>query len=58
VTKTIPTDRARQGKWGRHVLLVLLGALALAAVAWLGVELYGESIDPPASDLPVQSQPG
>jgi hypothetical protein len=58
VTKTIPTDRARQGKGGRQVLLVLLGALALAAVAWLGVELYGEAIDPPASDLPVQSQPG
>lgn len=45
MTKVVPTERARQGRWGRQVLLVLIGGLALAGLAWMGVELYGESID-------------
>jgi hypothetical protein len=31
---------ARQGFLGRPVLMVLIGGLALAIVAWLGVELF------------------
>ncbi len=44
--KTVPTDKARQGRRGWHVLLVLICALLLAAVAWLAVEYYGKSIKP------------
>lgn len=36
---------ARQGLLGRPVLMVLIGGLALAAVAWAGVEIFGESTD-------------
>lgn len=31
---------ARQGFLGRPVLMVLIGGLVLAIVAWLGVELF------------------
>lgn len=44
----IPTDEARQGRWGWQVLMVLVGGLLLAMVVWAGVESYGEAIDPPA----------
>jgi hypothetical protein len=49
--KTIPTDKARQGRRGWHVLLILICALLLAAVAWFAVEFYGKSIEP-AADQP------
>jgi hypothetical protein len=50
VTKTIPTNRARQGRRGYHVLLVLVVGLALAGVVWLGLEFYGEAIDTHSTD--------
>jgi hypothetical protein len=50
--KTIPTKKARQGPLGRPVLLVLLGGLALAMIAWGAVEIWGEHIDQPAAELP------
>ena len=34
MTKTIPTDKARQGQRGRHVLIILVAALLLAMVVW------------------------
>lgn len=49
LTKTIPTDKARQGRRGRPVLMVLICALVLAALAWAGVEYYGRMIEPPAA---------
>jgi len=36
---------ARQGPLGKPVLLVLLGGLLLAVIAWGGAELFGESTD-------------
>lgn len=45
MNKIIKTDKARQGRTGFHVLLVLVVALLLAGVVWAGVEFYGESID-------------
>lgn len=45
MAKTIPSWRARQGHRGYQVLLVLLGALILAALAWGAMEFYGETID-------------
>lgn len=45
--KRVDGEDARQGRWGSRVLWVLIGGLVLAAVAWVGVEMYGEAIDPP-----------
>jgi len=50
--KTVTQERARQGHWGRRTLIILLVGLALAGVVWLGVEIYGQMIEPPAEDLP------
>ena len=55
--------RARQGMLGKPVLTVLIGTLVLAAVAWVGVAIWGESIDrdakPTASTTtdPINAQP-
>ncbi|CAN7309204.1 hypothetical protein LJR234_001708 [Mesorhizobium amorphae] len=43
--KIIPEDQARQGRWGRHGLRILIAALLLAFVAWGIAEIYGEMID-------------
>lgn len=45
--KTIETDKARQGRWGWQVLMVLVVALLLAMIAWYAVETYGEATDGP-----------
>ena len=42
--KIIPEDKARQGRWGRHGLRILIAALLLAFVAWGAAEIYGELI--------------
>jgi len=49
LTKTIPAEKARQGRRGRQVLLVLVCALILAAVAWVAAEYYGRAIETPAT---------
>lgn len=41
----IDPNRAKQGRRGSQVLVVLVVALALACGAWFAVELYGELID-------------
>lgn len=49
---------ARQGRTGRPVLIVLVAGLALAMIAWLGAEMWGESTDAPAENTatpPAQS---
>ncbi|KAA0687372.1 hypothetical protein DTW90_33475 [Neorhizobium sp. P12A] len=43
-----PPD-TRQGALGKPVLIVLVSALILAAVGWIGVEFWGEHIDPDKS---------
>ena len=56
----IPTNEARQGRRGTHVLIVLIVALALAAGVWLGLEFYGEAIDTQSTGQPgavEQTQP-
>jgi len=49
LTKTIPPEKARQGRRGRQMLVVLICALILAAVAWVAVEYYARSIETPAT---------
>jgi hypothetical protein len=48
----IPTNKARQGRWGAQVLLVLVVGLALAGAVWLGLEFYGEAIDTQSTGHP------
>lgn len=57
MTKIVSTDRARQGRSGKQVLIVLVCALALTAIVWAGVELYGEAIDPPAQPAATTTSP-
>ena len=42
---SLPTKKARQGRMGFPVLLVLVAALVLLAIGWWAVEMYGEAID-------------
>ncbi|MEX0953668.1 MAG: hypothetical protein WDZ83_00470 [Rhizobiaceae bacterium] len=45
MNKELPEKKARQGRLGLPVLLVLVGGLLLAAVAWWGAEIYGVFIE-------------
>ncbi|MBN9076227.1 MAG: hypothetical protein J0H84_08380 [Rhizobiales bacterium] len=42
--KKIRAEKAKQGRWGMHALLILVCALILAGIAWFGVEMYGEHL--------------
>jgi hypothetical protein len=44
VEKKIPAEKARQGRWGMQVLLILVCALILAGIVWFGLEIYGEHL--------------
>ena len=57
MVERIPTNKARQGRWGSQVLVVLVVALALAGAVWLGLEFYGEAIDADSSQQPGAVQP-
>ncbi|HEX2510749.1 MAG TPA: hypothetical protein VHK66_09540 [Microvirga sp.] len=48
MTKIVPDDRARQGPPGRPVLGVLIGALALCALALGGYMIWAGSESPDA----------
>ena len=59
MTKIIPENKARQGRWGWQ--RILIAALLLAFIAWGIAEIYGEKIDnsaPANQSAPAsQSQP-
>lgn len=44
--KEIHPNKAKQGRQGRPVLMVLIVGLLLALVAWGVIEIYGTSIAP------------
>jgi hypothetical protein len=44
VAKTVPAKKARQGRRGLHVLIILIVGLLLALIVWFGVEFFGEAI--------------
>lgn len=48
----IPENRARQGRSGKRLFVILIAALVLLAIGWGAVEFYGEAIDEntPGSD--------
>ncbi|MCO6051611.1 hypothetical protein NGM99_17635 [Mesorhizobium sp. RP14(2022)] len=45
MSKIVNEERARQGRRGSTVLIILVVALILAAIGWFAVEYYGQSID-------------
>ncbi|WOC16210.1 hypothetical protein [Pseudochrobactrum sp. MP213Fo] len=42
--KDIPSLKARQGKKGRPVLIVLISSLIIVLLVWFGAEIYGSYI--------------
>jgi flagellar basal body-associated protein FliL len=48
----IPENKARQGRSGKRVFVILIVSLVLLAIGWGAVEFYGEAIDEttPGSD--------
>ena len=58
MTKIIQPEKARQGRRGYQVLVVLVVALMLAAVAWFAAEFYGEAIDDGATASLIAQQTG
>ncbi|MBY3390357.1 hypothetical protein [Rhizobium laguerreae] len=51
-------SKVRQGPWGRPVLMVLMGGLALVTIAWAVAEFWGESIDQdPQATVSTQPDP-
>jgi hypothetical protein len=44
--RKIEPNKARQGRSGWPVLMILICALVLVAIGWVGVELFGEAIEP------------
>lgn len=47
--RIVPDERAMQGRSGKRVLAVLIGALALCVVAILGFMLWAQSTSPDES---------
>lgn len=50
MTKIVNQDKARQGRWGSPVLVVLVVALVLAMIVWYGAEWYGAEIETPRTE--------
>ncbi|MCD7111629.1 hypothetical protein LRX75_21585 [Rhizobium sp. DKSPLA3] len=54
---TVSSTEARQGGAGRPVLMVLIGGLFLALIAWGAAEMFGESTDNDAATDRQQTTP-
>lgn len=57
----IPPRKARQGRKGLPVLLVLVVALILLMIGWWAVEIYGVALDeeqpvemPSSTEIPIE----
>ena len=51
MAKIIPSNKARQGRRGWQVLIILIASLLLVFAVWGGVHFYGEAIDDEAQTL-------
>jgi hypothetical protein len=60
MTKEIDPNKARQGRRGTQVLMVLIFGLILVMIVWWGVGLYGGAIDPedPVGGAPTEQPAG
>jgi hypothetical protein len=56
--KTVTTDKARQGRRGHQVLMLLVVSLALALAAWGIAEVYGSMIAPVEVDTQTTAPAG
>lgn len=52
----IEPEKARQGRNGPRILIVLICAMLLAMIVWWGVEMFGQAIAPeePVGETPVE----
>ncbi|NEI71742.1 hypothetical protein GR212_19335 [Rhizobium lusitanum] len=50
--KPLSATEARQGIRGTHLFAILVTALVLAAIVWVGVEVWGRYIEPNGSQNP------
>lgn len=57
MTRIIAQEKARQGRWGRHGLRILIAAMLLSFVAWGGAEIYGRMIDTTVTAEPAPPPP-
>ncbi|MBD0417256.1 hypothetical protein [Oryzicola mucosus] len=57
MTKIVSEEKAKQGRKGTHVLMILIVGLVLAAAVWFGVEMYGDMIDNAAQGQNSTTQP-
>ncbi len=46
MNKPLPEDKARQGRRGFPVLVILIVGLVLAALVWWGAHYYGLAVAP------------
>ena len=57
MSRNVRSEKAKQGRWGGRVLLILVGSLLLAALVWIGVELYGRAISPDLPPVQTETNP-
>jgi hypothetical protein len=60
VVAKIPANKAKQGRQGYQVFMILVVGLVLAGAVWLGLEFFGEAVDTQSADQPggIQTDPG
>lgn len=46
----LPAEKAKQGRSGTNVLMVLVCGLVLAFLVWGGLEIFGNAIEPPVAE--------
>lgn len=46
MTKIIPANKARQGRGGRHTLVILVVSLIVLAIGWMAIEFFSTVSDP------------
>lgn len=50
MNKELDPNKAKQGRSGWQVLVILAVAIVLLMIGWWFVEIYGEAIDPEPSE--------